>query len=287
MEHYDELELNRSSEPTVVDEPFDHVNEPGDHFKWILLSVALLAIVAALGYVALRRPAPQPAAAAIATPRPASRPDAPALEGEKIALPPLQETDRLVRELVVKLSSHPTVLAWLATNGLIENFTVVTLNVSEGRTPVSHLRTLAPTAPFRVRSAGDVTLLDPASYHRYDGYAAAVDGLDATGTARLYLTLKPRIIDAYRTQGFPDGDFDPVLAKAIAGLLAVPSIDRDIPVREKIVTYAFVDPALEGLSPAQKQLLRMGPRNIGLVQQKLRQISGLLGLRTDQMTVRP
>jgi len=287
MEHYDELELNRSSEPAVAGEPFDHVDEPGDHFKWILLSVALLAVVAALAYVALRRPAPQPRAAAVATPQPAPRPDAPALEGDKIALPPLQETDRLVRELVVKLSSHPTVLAWLATNGLIENFTVVTLNVSEGRTPVSHLRPLAPTAPFRVRSAGGVTLLDPASYHRYDGYAAAVDGLDATGTARLYLTLKPRIADAYRIQGFPDGDFDPVLGKAIAGLLAVPSIDRDIPLREKIVTYAFVDPALEELSPAQKQLLRMGPRNIGLVQQKLRQIATLLGLHTDPMTARP
>jgi hypothetical protein len=287
MEHLDELELNRSPEPPVADEPSDHLNEAPDRFKWILLSVALLSVCAALAYVALRRPAPQPAAAAVATPRPASPADAPALQGDKIALPPLQETDPLVRELVVKLSSHPAVLAWLATNGLIENFAVVTLNVSEGRTPVAHLRPLAPKAPFRVRPAGDVTLLDPASYHRYDGYAAAVDGLDATGTARLYLTLKPRILDAYRTQGFPDGDFDPVLGKAIAGLLAVPSIDRDIPVREKIVTYAFVDPALEELSPAQKQLLRMGPRNIGLVQQKLRQIATLLGLHTDPMTVRP
>src|SRR6185295_18308447 len=101
------------------------------------------------------------------------------LEGEKIALPPLGETDPLVRDLVVKLSSHPTVLAWLATNGLIENFAVVTLNVSEGRTPVTHLRALAPTARFRVRTAGDLTLLDPASYHRYEGDAIVVDGLYA------------------------------------------------------------------------------------------------------------
>ena len=130
-------------------------------------------------------------------------------------------------------------------------------------------------------------MLDPARYHRYDGYAAAVDGLDAVGTARLYLTLKPRIVDAYRTLGYPNGDFDPVLAKAIALLLAVPSIDRPIPVREKIITYAFVDPELEGLSAAQKQLLRMGPQNIALVQQKLRQISTLLGLHADQIAIRP
>ena len=204
-----------------------------------------------------------------------------------MALPPLQDTDPLVRDLVVKLSSHPRVLAWLATKGLIENFAVVTLNVSEGQTPVTHLRALAPTARFRVRSTGGGVFLDPSSYQRYDEYAAAVDGLDAAGAARLYLTLKPRILDAYRALGSPDGDFDPVLAKAIALLLAVPIIDHDIPVREAIVSYVFVDPKLEALSPAQKQLLRMGPRNIGLVRQKLRQIAMLLGLRPDQAPARP
>jgi len=67
--------------------------------------------------------------------------------------------------LVAKLSSHPKVLAWLATTGLIENFTVVTLNVSDGRHRSTHLRALAAHGShFRVRSAGGVTLLDPASY---------------------------------------------------------------------------------------------------------------------------
>jgi hypothetical protein len=280
VEDFDELELNRSPEPPLAD-------DRSDRFKWIALAVALLAVVGAIAYVALRRPGPQTSATTIVEPAPVASPGGPTVEGDKIPLPPLQETDALVRDLVVKLSSHPTVLAWLATNGLIENFAVVTLNVSEGRTPVRHLRTLAPTAGFRVRSAEGVTVLDPASYQRYDGYAAAVDGLDAAGTARLYLTLKPRIVDAYRSLGYPNGDFDPVLAKAIALLLAVPSIDRAIPVREKIVTYAFVDPELEGLSAAQKQFLRMGPQNIALVQRKLRQMATLLGLHADRTTTRP
>ena len=69
--------------------------------------------------------------------------------------------------------------------------------------------------------------------------------------------------------------------------MSVPTIDHDIPVREKIVTYLFVDPELEELSSAQKQLLRMGPRNVGLVQQKLRQIAMLLGLHPDRTPARP
>ena len=160
-------------------------------------------------------------------------------------------------------------LAWLATNGLIENFAVVTLNMSEGRTPVAHLQALMPAARFRVRSAAGGVFLDPGSYQRYTSTRPPWTGWTPRERARLYLTLKPRILDAYRMLGYPDGDFDPVLEKAIAGLLAVPIIDSDIPVRETIITYKFVDPDLEALSPAQKQLLRMGPRNIRLVQQKL------------------
>ena len=125
------------------------------------------------------------------------------------------------------------------------------------------------------------------SYARYDTYAMAVDGLDATNTARLYLTLKPRIMDAYRALGFPDGDFDPVLEKAIAVLLPVPRVEKDIPVKERVISYEMLDTNLEEMHPAQKQLLRMGPKNVPLVQEKLRAIAHLLGLKPEQVSAKP
>jgi hypothetical protein len=42
--------------------------------------------------------------------------------------------------------------------------------------------------------------------------------------------------------------------------------------------YAFADPKLEALGPVEKHLLRMGPRNARLVQQKAREIETSLGL---------
>src|SRR4051812_49042044 len=36
-----------------------------------------------------------------------------------VSVPPLDESDSLVRELVRQLTTHPTVAAWLATDGLI------------------------------------------------------------------------------------------------------------------------------------------------------------------------
>ena len=44
----------------------------------------------------------------------------------------------------------------------------------------------------------------------------------------------------------------------------------------KVVSFAFADPALEKLSPAQKHLLRMGPRNVRAIQHQLRAMAEAL-----------
>lgn len=255
---------------------------PVDRTKWAIL-VALVVIAAIVLYAAFRprRAAPvaatAPAAAAPAPAAPART--GPLVEAEKIALPPLPETDALVRQLLVKLSSHPKVLAWMATDGLIRNFTVATLNVSEGTTPVVHWPGLKPTGRFTVIETPRGPVLDPKSYRRYDEYAAAIGALDAPGTARLYLTLKPRILDAYRELGVPEGDFDPVLERALGVLLTTPAVEGEIPLRLKVLSYQFVDPDTQAQPAAARQLLRMGPDNMRIVQAKLREIARQLGLR--------
>jgi hypothetical protein len=49
------------------------------------------------------------------------------------------------------------------------------------------------------------------------------------------------------------------------------------------IGYAFADPKLEGLSRAQKQLLRMGPQNVRAIQGKLREIAGVLGIPDSRL----
>ncbi len=93
----------------------------------------------------VRRPRPQPPAPAPAAPEAALGGQA-----EPIELPPLDQTDALVRRLVGALSSNPRVAAWLATDGLVRNFTVVVENLAAGRTPG---RLLARAQAARGRSA--------------------------------------------------------------------------------------------------------------------------------------
>jgi len=198
--------------------------------------------------------------------------------GEEIDLPELGQTDPIVRQLVSSLSSHPRVAAWLTTDQLIRNFTVVVVNIADGRSPVRHLGAVRPTGEFVAREEGETAIVDPRSYRRYNEYADAIASLDAQGTARLYATLKPRIQDAYRELGYPEGDFDRALERAIVELLNTPIVDEEIALVPKSVSWEYADPKLRSLSAAQRQFLRMGPRNMRIVKDKLREIAPHLGI---------
>jgi hypothetical protein len=200
---------------------------------------------------------------------------------ESIDVPPLGESDPVVRTLVRSLSTHPQVVAWLSTDGLIRNFTVVVNNLANGQTPAKHLSVLKPQGRFATTKAGDALRIDPASYSRYDNLAAAVESIDPQGAARVYATLKPRIEEAQRELGTPQ-PFDQTLEKAIVQLVRTP-LDVDTRVQPKgAEAYQYVDPKVESLTNAQKLLLRMGPHNARIVQDKLKAIGLALGIPADR-----
>jgi Protein of unknown function (DUF3014) len=273
MTDFDELRLDRPPD----EEPLS----PRRSFPWLPVALAVVVIAGAAWYFFVRKPAPEDVAVRTETTKALEQtPDAgsKAEPGDNIPLPPLVETDALVRELVARLSSHPRVAAWLTTDQLIRNFTVVVVNISNGRTPAVHLKTVPPTGKFAVRQSGGEVLIDPKGYQRYDGHAEAVAALDARGAARLYATLKPRIDEAHQELGAPPGEFDRVLERAIVELLKTPVVEGDVRLEADSVSYTFADPKLESLSEAQRQLLRMGPRNVKMIQAKLRELAQYLGI---------
>jgi hypothetical protein len=269
-----DLELRR-----MVDErPVELEPPPRPAGLWIAVALLVVAGCAA-GYVAFMwRQPPVPAAAVKAAP--AAGPSAPQPlggQGDPITLPPLDASDTLVRTLVQKLTESAAVMAWLPTSGLIRNFTVVTANIAEGTTPAKLLRVLKPAASFRILSRDGGTTVDPRSYDRYTPISDAVASVDPAAAARLYATLKPRIEDAQRDLGTAE-PFDRTLERAIVVLLSTPTIDGSERLKQKGIGYAYADDRLESLSPAQKQLLRMGPRNARVIKARLREIAIALGI---------
>ena len=168
MAEPDDLRLNEPVETAPLDR--DASRGPG-----FLVPALIVAAIIGIGIAVLlwprhpAEPAAKPAAPAEAPSYPVSSPQpSQAVQGDNIPLPPLDETDALVRQLVSQLSSHPRVAAWLATDGLLRNFAVVLTNIADGGTPVKTLRAQRPQEPFTVRTTAAGTVIDPASFHRYD-----------------------------------------------------------------------------------------------------------------------
>jgi hypothetical protein len=254
--------------------------------RWWIAAVVLL--VAAIGvalyfaWIASRRtPAPPEQTHAIT---PEARPPQPlGGEAEPVVVPPLDESDPLVRELVRRLSSHPQVVAWLTTDRLIRTFTVAVANVAEGVTPATHVQILRPRQAFGVTEVGENLVVDPKSYSRYDGLAQAVDSIDAAAASKLYATLKPRLDEAYRELGYLDAPFDAAVERALVRLLKTPVNDRQASIEPRGIGYGYRDERVESLSAAEKQLLRMGPANARRVQAKLREIALALGIPAERL----
>ena len=119
-----------------------------------------------------------------------------------LALPPLDASDALVKMLVGQLSSSPAVAAWLTTNGLLRNFTVVVSNIADGATPVKHLSALRPTSAFQVVQRGGAPYMDSRGYERYTPIASAVAALEpgavASSTPRSSRASKKRTASSAR-----------------------------------------------------------------------------------------
>jgi hypothetical protein len=253
---------------------------------WVWIALLVAAVGGGLYYYLQRRPAPAKIVAVAKAPEappPAAPPRALGAAGEPIELPPLDETDPTVRERVGALSSDPTIAAWLATNDLIRNVTGVIQAIAEDRGVARHLTVLRPSQPFSVQRSGGRMTIDARSYRRYDAIAAAVGSLDARASATLYSTFRPRITEAYAELGFPNTPFDATLEDALETLVSTPVPDGPIEVTPRGGTYAFADPRLEALAPAQKQLLRMGPENARVVKAKLREIAIALGVPVERL----
>jgi hypothetical protein len=249
----------------------------------LIAGLIFLVAAAVAAYIAFRAPGPQPTTAAGAPVQPTE--SIPPLGGRAapVVLPPLDQSDGVVADLVRQLSSHPRVAAWLTTEGLIRNVAVVVLTIAEGATPAKSLRPLQPRGPFRVIERDGGIYIDPRSYERYSSLAEAAASIDAAGSASLYATLKPRLEEAHRELGQRDQSFDRTLERAIVSLLETPIRAGPMRLQPRGIGYGFADPRDEGMTAAQKQLLRMGPDNARIVQVKLREIAVALGIPSQRL----
>ena len=270
-----EYDLDKTSTPQPGD------RQPRSPVLWLIAAAVMVAVGMVAWFLMSGRQAQEPAAepppiASVAA-TPTAGPFALCEATDIVALPSLDDSDTLVGALAGTLSTHPRLIAWLATDGLIRNVAAVVENIASGTSPAVHLSPLRPAGVFRVSGEGQGLLLDPRSYERYGPIAAAVDSVDPQAAARLCGTLKPRLDEAYDELG-REGSFDDALEGAIVAMLRTPALGGDVRLVPSDDGYAFRDEVLESLTPPQKHLARMGARNTRLIQDKLRRIALAIGI---------
>jgi hypothetical protein len=216
--------------------------------------------------------------AAVSEPTPVPEPT-PSLQerlSERLKGTTLATSDAVIRELVAELSSRPELTAWMVNDDLVRRFVGSVDNVADGKSPRTHVEFLRPDDSFQVQERQGNLVISEASYRRYDTVAQVFASLDTDGMVALFRELEPLVDDAYAEISPAGSQFDDRLKRAIDQLLAVPVVEGDIRLNQKVVTYTYADAKLESLTPVRRQLLRMGPDNVRLIQSKLREFRSAL-----------
>lgn len=243
---------------------------------WIGVAVVAAAIIA-LAYFLFLVPTTERTQTVITdTSPPAAPPSPPAVAGEDEddpAIVPLdldlEQSDAAVRELVGQQEVPAALKGWLRQKDLVRTVVAVVDAIARGESPAPLLPFLAPAEKFQVMEKDGELRPDPRGFRRFEPLVNAFTAVPDRTWITWYRTLRPTLEKAFRELGYPGVTFAQRLRQAGAQLLRTPRFTDPIVLERKIMSYAFADPALEALTPAQKHMLRLGPGNAERVRKKL------------------
>ncbi|NVJ04048.1 DUF3014 domain-containing protein [Myxococcus sp. AM001] len=248
------------------------VTQSQNRMHWGVGVAALVLLFAGVGtWWVMRQPAtalPHPSVAVI--PKPSHPGVAPRTEPP---LPSSAELDVLLRTKLARASLLPEFAAWLKEQDLLRRFVTVVGNVANGDSPREAVSFLAPAGTFEARRKGGKLVIEKKSYARYDVLGKVVGSLDMGVLVSTYRDVRHLAERLHKETARPGSTFDATLHLAFEQVLAVPVIDGDVEVVPKGAMFVYADPKLEGLTAAQKHLLRMGPKNLRRLQDKVREAS--------------
>jgi len=256
-----------------------HRTPPSSPLRWILLGLAAIAagVVLTLWWLSRAQLAPATPAPTTATQVPFG---APRPRPQDIDLPPLDDSDTLLRDLVSSLSKHP-LLAWILVNkSLVRSTVLAVVQIGDGVTPTGLFGPLKPQTRLQLQS-GDSSRVDPATYRRWDQALAALTSINTAELAQTYVNTKPLFDQAYRELGHPNGNFDDAIVRAIRTVEATPDIKTDPVLLRRSGYFEYDDESLRALLPVQKQLLLLGPTHRQRVISWLRSLAAGLDLKID------
>jgi len=219
-------------------------------------------------------PPPAPVVADIEEPAPPPPPPPPEVVREP--LPRLEESDDAVRDAVGDIPLGTTGQQYLIPGNIIERSASLIYLMAQGDVPYKLLPVSRPKAAFPISDDGTQVVTDPAGFERYDAMTQWLQGLDLKALLSSLEWFIPLFREAWSYYGEDPAAFDMAVVTMLDLVIATPDMDlSEARLIRREAVWIFEDPAIEGLSPIQKQVLRMGPANAEIVKAKAAEARGL------------
>jgi hypothetical protein len=165
---------------------------------------------------------------------------------------------------------------------LVRHLVVTIDNLPQKKLPQKYRPFNKVPGEFKVEQESLITYtVAPGNYDRYAPFIKVIDTLDIHKTVAVYVRLYPLFQQAYEELGYSSRYFNDRLIEVIDHLLQAPTVKGSIQLVQHSVFYKFADPALENLSAGQKLMLRMGPQNRAIVENKLRTMRKVLARQSQ------
>ena len=222
-------------------------------------------------------PPPSPIMTAIEEPAPEpSEPPPPPPEPVEDPLPRLEESDDAVRDAVGDIPLGTAGQQYLIPGNIIERSASLIYLMAQGEVPYKLLPVSRPKAAFPIRDDGTQVVTDPAGFERYDALTQWLQSLDLESLLSSLEWFIPLFREAWSYYGEDPAAFDMAVVITLDLVIATPEIDlSEARLTRKEAVWIFEDPAIEGLAPIQKQVLRMGPENAKILKAKAAEARGL------------
>jgi hypothetical protein len=192
-------------------------------------------------------------------------------------LPTEQEVDELLHTQLTVIGADANIKKLVGNQRPLELSAVLLDGLSQGVILRKKLSVGPPKQAFSVVQDGDAIYMNEDNYERYDSFANSIASLDSSSVVDSFHMLRPFYEQVYEKLSLDPGDFDNAIIRTLDLILATPEIEGPIELQREKVMYTYLDPTLESLPELQKQLLRMGPDNIGRIKEQAQIIrKGLL-----------
>ena len=186
-------------------------------------------------------------------------------------LPPLRESDEFIRD---RVSDWGLPKLWVDNESLIARYAALIASVSRGELPRRQLGFLLPKGQFKVLRDGEKTFASPENYRRFDGFVDLIEQIPVGQLARLLREIDPLVRISLRQLGLSESP-ESILLGAFDRVLAAPRAPSRIELVQSTVLFEFADSTLELLPEFEKQLIRMGPRNLERLQNYIRKLKSI------------